>query len=326
MADKFKKIEKEFVLSDSSVNSYGFRLATGGYQLDEFKKNPIGYLMHKREDGVLVKWDDLRVEGDKVLAKPVINMSNANAQKTVDEIENGFLNAASVGHIVALEASDDRALKWPNQTGPTVTKWFNREASLVDIPGNYNALALYDQDGHEINLADFTKTKMETMQKIELTAAQLAALNLKADADAAAIHVAFNNLVATVETLKTQLGTAQKELIDFKAATTEKEVADLVATGVANKKLTVEVGEKLKKQYTGKPVELKDLIDSMPNYHSVTDQLKGQDNKEDKRYAELAAKTGNELMESGEMEKVKKEFPQLYTEKMQEIKNEVNGK
>ena len=147
-----RQIDKEFLLTDNSVNSYGFRLLTEGYMQEEFEKNPIGYYMHLRDDGVVVRWTDFRRDGDKVFAKPVINMSNARGGQTYDEVINGFLNAASVGHYVILELSDDDSLKVPGQTGPTVTKWYNRELSLVDIPGNYNALTnLFDKDGNKIN-------------------------------------------------------------------------------------------------------------------------------------------------------------------------------
>lgn len=57
----FKKIDREFVLSDSTKNVYGFRLKTDGYQIDEFKKSPIGFYNHLDDDGVLVRWDDLRI-------------------------------------------------------------------------------------------------------------------------------------------------------------------------------------------------------------------------------------------------------------------------
>src|SRR5437762_1815164 len=103
MATKTKKIDKEFLITDSTVNCYGFRLMTSGYLIDEFKRNPIGYYMHARTDGVVVRWEDLRIDGDKVYGKPVINLSNKRGQQTVEEIENSFLNGASVGHIVALE-------------------------------------------------------------------------------------------------------------------------------------------------------------------------------------------------------------------------------
>ena len=66
----------------------------------EFAKNPIGFYMHERDNGVLVRWEDLRIEGDKVLGKPCINLSNTRGQQTIDEIGTGFLNAASFGQFV----------------------------------------------------------------------------------------------------------------------------------------------------------------------------------------------------------------------------------
>lgn len=151
-------LDKNFVHSDSSLNVYGFRLLTSGYQIQEYAKNPIGFYMHNRDLGVLVRWENLRIEGDKVIGQPDINMSNARGAQTCDEILKGFLNAASVGGIVILESSDDPALKLNGQTGPTITKWFNRETSLCDVPGNFGALVLYDHNDNIINLSSFLGT------------------------------------------------------------------------------------------------------------------------------------------------------------------------
>lgn len=140
-SEKLKKIDKEFCITDDSVNVYGYRLLTAGLLMDEVKKNPIGFKMHNRDNGVVVRWEDFRTDNDKVFAKPVINLAHPQGETIVSEIENGFLNAASVGRIVCLGASDLKELMLPSQTGPTVTEWFPREISLVDIPGNYNALA-----------------------------------------------------------------------------------------------------------------------------------------------------------------------------------------
>ena len=152
------KVEKQFVITDNSVNIYGFRLLTEGYMLEEFEKNPIGYYMHNRDLGVLVKWEDLQKKGDTVVGYPNINLSHVRGTQTIEEINGGFLNAASVGHIIVIEAVDDPKLKLPGQTGPTITKWYNRECSLVDIPGNENALCLYNLKGEEINLNLFAKS------------------------------------------------------------------------------------------------------------------------------------------------------------------------
>ena len=90
MADKIKRIDKEYVLSDSTVNDLGFRLLTSGYQMPEYEKNPIGYYMHNRDEGVLVRWEGINIKGDDICATPCINLSNPRGEQTVDEIESGF--------------------------------------------------------------------------------------------------------------------------------------------------------------------------------------------------------------------------------------------
>jgi len=67
VSDKFKKIDKEFCLTDDSVNVYGYRLLTSGLLMDEVKKNPIGFKMHNRDNGVVVRWEDFRTEAIKSL-------------------------------------------------------------------------------------------------------------------------------------------------------------------------------------------------------------------------------------------------------------------
>ena len=302
-----KKIEKEFVLSDSTVNCYGFRLLTSGYQLAEYQRNPIGYHMHDRNGGVLVRWEDLRVDGDKVMGKPVINMSHPRAEQTIAEIEDGFLNAASVGHIVALELSDDPNLRLPGQGLPTVTKWYNRETSLVDIPGNYNALAkLYDKDQNEINLSDFTKTP-KLMQNLVLTALQLSLLNLAATATEADVTNKLNDLAA--KAAKADL--LQTELNNLKAATIKSQVSEILASALTAKKVTKELSDKLAVDYADKPTELKALVDALPSYQSISSQLSGQ--KPDLS-ADILKKSWDQLAEDGDLENLKANYPDAFKE------------
>lgn len=322
MEVKFKKIDREFLLSDSSLNSYSFRLLTSGYQVDEYKKNPIGYRMHLRDEGVVVKWEDIRIDGDKVYAKPVINLSNPKGQQTVDELENGFLNAASVGHLVALEISSSPDDYLPGQQGPTISKWYNRECSLVDIPGNYNSLAdLVDENETPINLSDF-KIKKITMDKIILTPAQLAAIpNLKADATQADVDAAITNLVAKAAKVDTAIAdlaaantakeTAEKNLADLQAATTAAEVKAMIDTATEEKRITVEAGTALATQFAGKPVELKALLATFPKYEGLVKKL----DDSGKGVADLVAKTYEELDASGKLENLKAAAPAVFFEK-----------
>jgi len=320
MAEKFKKIDKEFLLTDNSVNTYGFRLLTDGYLMDEYKKNPIGYYMHERSNGVLVRWSDFRKDGDKVFAKANINLSHPRGERTVDEIESGFLNAASLGHFVVIEMNKTPQNPLPNQTGPDVTKWFNRECSLVDIPGNFNSLKLFDENDHELNLADFTKTNFKHMQKSSLTAEQLAKLNLTADAADDAVAIAFDNLVAQaakVPQLEQQLAAANQKVADAENALTalkesqkQAEINSLIDAALNDKKITVEVGNNLKVAYKDNVEGLKTLIAAMPAYTSVVGQLKTYSDE----IAALAAKSYDELDKSGELEMLKAKAPDVFKE------------
>jgi hypothetical protein len=317
---KFKKIDKEFLLTDSTENCYGFRLLTSGYLMSEYRKNPIGYYMHgtgkdnSREQGVLVKWEDLRMDGDKVFGKPCINLSHNRGERTVDEIESGFLNAASCGHFVVLEISDKPEDYLPNQKGVSVSKWFNRECSLVDIPGNFNALTeLFDKDDLPITLENLTDLKPQNLNMIQiiLSASQLQLLNLKADSDAPAVDSALTDLIAKaakVDAITAEKKTAEDALAEFKNKATEKEVKDLIAGGLTAKKYTKEVGEKLERQFAGKPVELKDLVDAMPAYIPITEKLtgdKGEDFKD---------KTWEELDKAGLLPDLKANNPEVFKE------------
>lgn len=303
MSDKFKKIDKEFCITDDSVNVYKYRCLTAGLQLDEVKKNPIGYHMHNREKGVVVRWEDFRIDGDKVFATPVVNLSHPEGQSIADQIESGFLNAASVGKIKVLEASSAKNLMLPGQEKATITKWFPREISLVDIPGNYNALAnLFDKDDQELNLSDLENFTIENMSNTLQAATILAALNLK-DGDESEVVTAINDLVAKAD----KADVLEKDLKDLKAESVTKQVEDLIAKGTNDKKLTNEVAASLKNSFADNPDGLKDLIDKMPAQISVTAEIKNKEELE-----KYTGKTWDQLYASDEIEGVRKQFPDLY--------------
>ena len=319
MPDTFKKIDKEFCLTDNSVNVYGYRLLTEGLDLAQYKKNPIGFMMHEREGGVLVKWEDFRTEGDKLFGKPVINLSHPKGAEIAAQVENGFINAASMGKIICLAATDDASLKMEGQTGPTVTKWFPREISFVDIPGNHNALAnLYDINDNELNLADFVKPKNETMSKILLTAVMLTALNLSDKSSEEDANKAFQDLIDNAGKVpglekdladkSTALTAKEKELQDLKAATVTKEVQDLLDKGKADKKLTAELATELADSFAGNPSGLAKVIGAMPVQTLVTDQL----GDGAKNLAAFEGKKWDDLYAANELEGVRTKFPDLY--------------
>jgi hypothetical protein len=315
-----KKINKEFVLSDSSVNVYGMRLLTSGYDMAEYKKNPIGYYGHKKEDGVLVKWENLRVDGDNVVGKPVINMGHPRAERTIKEIEEGFLNAASMGKLVIIDAELTDNPDDPANPILVVTKWYNKECSLVDNPGNRNAIKveLYDGDDNELNLHDIINAKNKTpnMKKVtlELTPKLLGMLNLADDkATAEAIAEGIEALHDENAALALAKEKAEQDLADTKAATIAARVKAILNKGLADKKYTADTRNKLELAYAQMPDELEDLVKGMPVFEGVVDRIEKADARKLKRG--LSDKTWDELDLADELETLKQSDFELFKEK-----------
>ena len=57
---------KTFILSDGSVNSYGFSVDMTNLHLERFRNNPV--MLYNHYD-LIGKWENLRVEDGKLLAE-----------------------------------------------------------------------------------------------------------------------------------------------------------------------------------------------------------------------------------------------------------------
>lgn len=156
-----KKIDKRFILTDNSINAYGFRVLTEGINLDRFKKNPILLWMHYRDEGTdrwcdykpIGHWEDIVYDKDNgtLSAVPYFDLTDDLSKQICSKVEEGTINATSIGFRI-IETSEDKKYLLPGQTRATVTKSEIMECSLVDIPANANAVRLYDKDG-KVNLA-----------------------------------------------------------------------------------------------------------------------------------------------------------------------------
>ena len=299
-----QRLDVEFLVSDDSVNCYGYRLLSSGFLPEEYKPR-IGYLMHERDEGVAVRWEDLKVEGGEIYATPVIN--DTRFPNLLQEISEGFYVGASVGHIVALEWSEEPELKLPGQTGPTVTKWFCREISIVDVPGNYHALAkLYDEEGNVLmdlgaQVQDlFNKDRY--MNERVLSAAELGLLNLGADATQEQVVAALRNLASRAA----ERDDFEKKYNDLVATGKQERVEAIVAQALKDGKMYPKMAEHLKTHYAGNPESLQELVDTMPKQVSVEDVVG------DEIPTELKGKSYRDLFVSGELDDVKRKYPTYY--------------
>ena len=142
------------ILSDESVNSYGFRVLTAGIDLNAFDKNPVMLYDHRSYSYLPIgTWGNHRIEGSQLTAEPIFDMEDEKAAQIAGKYDRKVLNAASIG-IQILATSEDPDDMLPGQTGPTVTKCLLYEASIVPMPSNSNAVRLYNRKGDAIDLSD----------------------------------------------------------------------------------------------------------------------------------------------------------------------------
>jgi HK97 family phage prohead protease len=134
--------KKEIVLSDETLNRYGYRVLTRGIQLEAFLRNPVMFYNHNRSTLPIGRWENIRRDDGKLIATPVFDTADAFALQIKRKFEDGFINAASIG-LSVVATSNEQAAMLPGQKWPTVTKCELFEVSIVDIPANANAIKLY---------------------------------------------------------------------------------------------------------------------------------------------------------------------------------------
>lgn len=144
---------KTFVLSDESLNSQGFRVLTGGIDLSQFEKNPVMLYSHDADMLPIGRWENVRVEGERLLADAVFDQEDEFAKKVESKVEQGIVKCCSIG-FRALEFSDDPVQLLPGQQYMTVTKALLLECSICAIGANRNAMSLYDENGEKVELTE----------------------------------------------------------------------------------------------------------------------------------------------------------------------------
>jgi HK97 family phage prohead protease len=302
-----------FILSEESINSYGFRILTSGIDLTQFRKNPVMLWNHTRpwrdtEDVILPigHWENLRVEEGKLLGDACFDMEDPFAAKIAGKVTRGVLKACSVG-IEVLEHSDASEHVVIGQTRSTVTRCRLREVSITDIPANANAVSLYDEKGNMIELTAesvdcvigmINNNSNKNEKNMKLIALKL---GLNENATEAEILAKVQELQASQEKLTAK----ENEIAALKAAAQEAEkktIEKLVNDAIVAKKLTADqkahfiaIGEKMGVE------SLRTTLASMNGAVKPTDLLSGKSSgasaNPDKKWADFSAKELEALRE-----------------------------
>ncbi len=148
----------DVIISNSSLNSYGFRVLTEGIDFSQYRRNPILLWMHSRpyggsKDSILPlgKVENIRVEDDELKGTLVFDEVDDFSKQIKAKWDAGTLKMVSAGFDV-VETTDDEKYIEKGQRYSTVSRCKLVEVSVVDIGANDDALALY-RDGCYIELS-----------------------------------------------------------------------------------------------------------------------------------------------------------------------------
>ena len=266
-------------------------MLTGGADLSAFRDNPVALLNHDSWDMPVGRWENIRVEGDRILADVVFDEEDEKAATVMGKVERKFLKAASIGAWV-IETSSDPSFMLPGQTMPTVTKWIVREASICTIGSNHNALALYDKDNNRIDLSDsgclrklfsarlstgITHIKQQNMSKLS------ALLKLSDAASDDAVAGEVQRIITLGERLASENTALQKDkdalaarLKDFEAKETaahKAESAALLDAAVRKGRINADGRPAWEKHFERDFEGAKAQLSSIPRASSVASQI-----------------------------------------------------
>jgi HK97 family phage prohead protease len=127
----------DFTLSNESVDRMGDIIRADGWDLTEFRKNPIALVGHDHTKIVGV-WENVKIVGKQLIGS--LKLASPGTSELVDVtrrlIEQGILKAVSVG-FQPVEATPRKSGE-----GYDFTRSVLHEVSLVAVPANSSALAI----------------------------------------------------------------------------------------------------------------------------------------------------------------------------------------
>ena len=212
----------EFVLSDATVDRYGDVVEPSGWDLKNFKKNPIALFGHS-SGFPIGTWENVRVEGNRLVArlKLAARGTSARIDELISLVEQGVLRAVSVG----FRPIDAEPMMPDRPYGPQRYKKSELlECSLVSVPANPAALQL----AKSLNLSSETMDlafgeHAETRRRDMTTGGNASRTQNEVRASAGLPHL---SKAKTMKTLSQRIEDANNELVAKKDKLVELTSAD----------------------------------------------------------------------------------------------------
>jgi len=198
-----------FLASTSTVDRQGDSVDQSGWELKNFMANPVILWAHNYGELPLGKVINLTISDKGLEAEIVFADADANpkAQQVKKLIDEGILNAVSVGFIPK------------ERNGNIITRAELLEISIVPVPANQEALTLAFEN-KEMDLSLIQKDIQEFLNTEEKSGRVISKENRKS------LELAYESLKATVEPLKNSMLEIEK-LLALGVATTDEEETDL---------------------------------------------------------------------------------------------------
>lgn len=271
------------------------------------------------------RWENIRVENGKILADPVFDEQDPVGREVKRKVEGDFVRMASIGAWPPEEVSDAIELKLPGQQRPTVTRWTVREASIVTIGGNHNALAFYDrQSGQLIDISDnsnviklFDKMNNQSNKSMKILAG---ILNLADTATENDVASAIRLVMSDRDRLKTENTTLQQRIDELNNAARQartEEAVSLVDQAIKDGRLDAKAKESYLKLFDTDFDNAKATLEAIPKRASVAGQIDSAAGQSATEMADLKGKSWEELDKAGKLVTLRDKYPDLYAEKFE---------
>jgi Caudovirus prohead protease. len=307
-----EKDKKTFVLSDQSVNSYGFWVETEGIDLSEFASNPLMFYGHDWTALPIGRWENVRKEGERLLAEAVFDEDDEFAQMIARKVEKGMLKCCSIGFEV-LESSEDKEKIKTGQRYATVTKSKLKECSICPIGSNKNAVRLIAKGGKRVLLSNAWDAKESGLKLLTIEKEK------KMTTEEEKI-LALNQSVACQKKENDSLALQVKELQEYKQKAEEEkkqrrasEIESLIALAVEKGK----IGAQKKKEWAqllDKDFETaKAVLGSMEEKKQSLHEL--LETKKIAQEEDIASKSWRELDKEGKLWGLKEKDPESFKAK-----------
>lgn len=320
---------KSFVLSDESINTYGFWILLSGMDLAGIQANCPLYYEHRTWEIPCGHVENIKLKDGKLIGDVVIDGGNDIEREYIRKIQNGDIKGVSMG-IDPVEWSTAPEYLKQGQTVATLIKSSPFEVSLAPLPGNKNALALrnnnslielssdkkYDfipelnpismkkiavllgmaEDSTEVSIEAAVKAlqlKAGNVDKLKAIIAEKLTVNLTDDSKAF-FKYAFDN---DIDTGLQFLNVAKEKTVELSTTTTASGGEAAAVAGAVKKDVKASDLIQLGKKKDEAKNDPKDCYDYLQKHDPV--ELARIKNEEPERYVQLQADYGKGVRYKG---------------------------